>query len=61
MSNFIRASLVFEYFPEEDEIMQDLSPEEQEEYVLGTVIEDIFSYQLHGELQECIKIERIYE
>lgn len=41
MTQVIRASISFEYYPEEDELMSDLTEEERLEYVRETVADDI--------------------
>ena len=59
MSKVIRASIVFDYYPDEDNIMTDLSPEEQIEYVRESMIEDIYSFVKYNEVAEAINIEVI--
>jgi hypothetical protein len=43
MSKVIRASIVFKYLVDEDEVLSGLTPEEQIEYVKETTVEDIMS------------------
>jgi hypothetical protein len=43
MSKVIRASIVFKYLVDEDEVLSELTPEEQIEYVKENVVEDIMS------------------
>jgi len=43
MSKVIRASIVFEYLVDGDEVLSELTPEEQTEYVKENVVEDIMS------------------
>jgi hypothetical protein len=43
MSKVIRASIVFEYMVEEDEVLADLTPGDQIEYVKESVVEDIMN------------------
>jgi hypothetical protein len=43
MGKVIRASIVYKYFVDEDEILSELTPEEQIEYVKETTVEDIMS------------------
>jgi hypothetical protein len=57
MSKVIRASISFDYYPDEDNIMTDLSPEEQIEYVRESMIEDIYSFVKYNEVAEAIKVE----
>lgn len=61
MSKVIRASISFDYYPDEDNIMTDLSPEEQIEYVRESVIEDICSFVKYNELAEAIDVEVVNE
>ena len=57
MSKTIRASIVFDYYPDEDNIMTSLSPDEQIEYVRESMIEDIYSFVKYNEVAEAIKVE----
>ena len=41
MSKVIRATITFEYLVDEDELMSEMSDEEQIEYVRETTLEDI--------------------
>ena len=41
MSKVVTATLTFEYLVEEDELMSEMSDEEQLEYVRETTLEDI--------------------
>mgnify|MGYP006936342813 FL=1 len=41
MSKVIRATIAFEYLVDEDELMSEMSDEEQIEYVRETTLEDI--------------------
>ena len=59
MSKVIRASIVFDYYPDEDNIMTDLSPDEQIEYVRESMIEDIYSFVKYDEVAEAINVEVI--
>jgi hypothetical protein len=59
MSKVIRASISFDYYPDEDSIMTDLSPEEQIEYVRESMIEDIYSFVKYNEVAEAINVEVI--
>ena len=43
MSKVIRASIVFEYMVDEDEVLADLTPGDQIEYVKESVVEDIMN------------------
>ncbi len=59
MSKVIRASISFDYYPEEDELMIDMSGEEQLEYVKSSYIDDIYSFVKYDELSEAVSIEVI--
>jgi ABC-type lipopolysaccharide export system ATPase subunit len=61
MSKIIRASIVFEYLVDEDEIMSELTPEDQIEYVKETTVEDIMSmgFGTSDDLLQAINIEII--
>jgi len=43
MSKVIRASIVFEYMVDGDEVLADLTPGDQIEYVKESVVEDIMN------------------
>jgi hypothetical protein len=43
MSKVIRSSIVFEYLVDGDEVLGDLTPEEQVDYVRENTVEDIMS------------------
>jgi ABC-type lipopolysaccharide export system ATPase subunit len=61
MSKVIRASIVFEYLVDEDEVMSELTPEDQIEYVKETTVEDIMSmgFGTSDDLLQAINIEII--
>jgi hypothetical protein len=61
MSKVIRASIVFEYMVDEDEVLADLTPEDQVEYVRETTVEDIMSmgFGNSDDLLQAINIEII--
>ena len=61
MSKVIRASIVFEYLVDEDDIMSELTPEDQIEYVKETTVEDIMSmgFGTSDDLLQAINIEII--
>ena len=61
MSKVIRASIVFEYLVDEDEVMSELTPEDQIEYVKETTVEDIMSmgFGTSDDLLQAINIEVI--
>ena len=61
MSKVIRASIVFEYLVDEDEVMSELTPEDQIEYVKETTVEDIMTmgFGNSDDLLQAINIEVI--
>jgi hypothetical protein len=61
MSKVIRASIVFEYMVDDDEILADLTPEDQVEYVRETTVEDIMTmgFGTSDDLLQAINIEII--
>lgn len=61
MSKVIRASIVFEYLVDEDEVMSELTPEDQIEYVKETTVEDIMTmgFGTSDDLLQAINIEVI--
>jgi ABC-type lipopolysaccharide export system ATPase subunit len=61
MSKVIRASIVFEYLVDEDEVLAELTPEDQIEYVKETTVEDIMSmgFGTSDDLLQAINIEII--
>jgi ABC-type lipopolysaccharide export system ATPase subunit len=61
MSKVIRASIVFEYLVDEDEVLSELTPEDQIEYVKETTVEDIMTmgFGTSDDLLQAINIEVI--
>jgi hypothetical protein len=61
MSKVIRASIVFEYMVDGDEVLADLTPEDQVEYVREATVEDIMSmgFGNSDDLLQAINIEII--
>ena len=61
MSKVIRASIVFEYLVDDDEVLAELTPEDQIEYVKESTVEDIMSmgFGTSDDLFEAINIEVI--
>jgi len=61
MSKVIRASIVFEYLVDGDEVLGNLTPEEQVDYVRETTVEDIMSMGFGNSdyLLNAINIETI--
>jgi hypothetical protein len=61
MSKVIRSSIVFEYLVDGDEVLGDLTPEEQVDYVTENTVEDIMSmgFGNSDDLLNAINIEII--
>jgi|TARA_B110000285_G_C14783059_1_gene449457 hypothetical protein len=59
MSKVVTATLTFEYLVEEDELMSEMSDEEQLEYVRETTLEDIseMAMRYSDELSAAIDIQ----
>jgi archaellum biogenesis protein FlaJ (TadC family) len=59
MSKVITATVTFEYLVEEDELMRDLSNDEQIEYVRETTLEDIreMAMEYSDQLADAIDIQ----
>jgi hypothetical protein len=59
MSKLITATLTFEYLVEEDELMSEMSDEEQIEYVKETTLEDIgeMAMRYSDQLADAIDIQ----
>jgi hypothetical protein len=61
MSKVIRASISFDYYPEEDELMQDMSEDEMLEYAKSSYIDDIYSFVKYNELAEAVSVGLVNE
>lgn len=57
MSKVIRASISFDYYPDEDYLMQDMSEDEMLEYAKSSYIDDIYSFVKYNELAEAVSVE----
>jgi hypothetical protein len=59
MSKVIRASIVFEYLVDGDEVLSELTPEDQIDYVRDNTVEDIMSmgFGNSDDLLNAINIE----
>jgi hypothetical protein len=59
MSKMLRATIVFEYLVEEDELMSEMSDEEQVEYVKESTVEDIMTmgFGNSDDLYQGIEVE----
>ena len=59
MSKVVTATVTFEYLVEEDELMRDLSNDEQIEYVRESTLEDIreMAMEYSDQLADAIEIQ----
>lgn len=57
MSRVIRASIIFDYYPDEDPIMENLAEEDLVDYVRASYIDDIYSFVKYGELNHAVQVE----
>jgi hypothetical protein len=57
MSKVIRASITFDYYPDEDDLMSDMSEDEMLEYAKSSYIDDIYSFVKYNELEEAVSVE----
>lgn len=63
MSKVIRASIAFDYYPDEDELIQEgsMSDEELIEYYKSCYIDDIYSFVKYNELSDAVEVEILPE
>jgi hypothetical protein len=61
MSKVIRVSLSFDFYPEEDELMTEMSDEQLIEYATDCVVDDIYSYIKDGQVGDMLTAEIIEE
>jgi hypothetical protein len=61
MSKVIRASIVFDYYPEDDELMEGMTEAEMREYVKSSYIDDIYSFVKYNELADAVQVEILSE
>ena len=59
MSKVIRVGIWFDYYPDEDELIQqnNMSQEELEEYYKSSYIDDIYSMVKYNELYEAVEVQ----
>jgi hypothetical protein len=57
MSKVIRASISFDYYPEEDELMSEMTEEEQITYCREMMVDDIYSFVKYNEVFEAVSVE----
>ena len=63
MAKVIRVSVSFDYYPDEDELIQEASMTEDEitEYCKSSYLDDIYSMVKYNELHDGIQVEIINE
>ena len=63
MSKVIRVSISFDYYPDEDELIQEanLSEDELIEYYKSAYIDDIYSFVKYNELSDAVEVEILPE
>jgi hypothetical protein len=57
MSKVIRASITFDYYPDEDDLMSDMAEDEMLEYAKSSYIDDVYSFVKYNELEEAVSVE----
>jgi hypothetical protein len=57
MAKVIRTSIVFDFYPDEDEVMSELSVEDQMAYCIESTIENIYSIVKYDEIADAIDVE----
>lgn len=63
MNKVIRVNIAFDYYPDEDELIQEnnMSEEELIEYYKSCYIDDIYSMVKYNELYDGIQVEILSE
>lgn len=63
MSKVIRVSISFDYYPDEDELIQEgnMSDDELIEYYKSAYIDDIYSFVKYNELADAIDVQILSE
>jgi hypothetical protein len=61
MGKIVRVSLSFDFYPDEDELMTDMTDEELMEYATECVVDDIYSYIGDGQVGDILTTEIIKE
>jgi hypothetical protein len=61
MSKVIRTSISFDYYPEEDELMSEMTEEEQITYCREMMVDDIYSFVKYNEVFEAVSVEVVSE
>ena len=63
MSRVFRVSISFDYYPDEDELIQESSMSDDEliEYYKSCYIDDIYSFVKYNELYDAVEVEILSE
>ena len=63
MSKVIRVSISFDYYPDEDELIQEgnMSEDELIEYYKSSYVDDIYSFVKYNELYDAVEVEILSE
>ena len=57
MAKTVRTSIIFDYYVDEDEILSEMTEEEQLNYCREMMVEDIYSFVKYNEVFEAINVE----
>lgn len=59
MSKTIRVSISFDYYPDEDELIQEANYTEEEliDYYKSAYVDDIYSFVKYNELYDAVNVE----
>ena len=61
MSRVVRASISFDYYPEDDEMMDNMTDAEILEYAKSSYIDDIYSFVKYNELADAVEVRILSE
>jgi hypothetical protein len=57
MSKIVRVSAVFDFYPEEDDLMTEMSDEQLQEYAVDCVVEDFDRFVKYDEVRDALAVE----
>lgn len=57
MAKTIRTSIVFDYYPDEDELMSEMTEEEQVAYCREMMVDDIYSFVKYNEVYDAVDVQ----
>lgn len=63
MSKVVRVNITFDYYPDEDELVQEgnMSEDELIEYYKSSYIDDIYSFVKYNKLYDAVEVEILSE